>query len=213
MKPFSFLLLLVALAFSACLRNSPEDLPKYKQKFRAQISSFEKQKLQADQKVETGVEQLTGLQQALQNARNVDQEFNRVYGQWEQVNKQVEDLNKEYEGLKADAANLFAALERQTASLSDAKTRNELQQAIQAARKDYDKTLAKTSVAIEQLRGLHKEAVEAVKALEVAIALGQIAQINSSLENIESRVQGIMNDLNTTIAESKNLYETRINSL
>ncbi|TAE53504.1 MAG: hypothetical protein EAZ89_07370 [Bacteroidetes bacterium] len=204
---------LLLVSTSACRKGSPEDIPKYKNKFRAQITSFENQKIQADEKVEDGVNDLEGLQKALQNAKSVDQEFNRVYTKWEQVNKQVEDLNKEYEGLKADAQNLFDAMERQTASLSDAKTRSELQAGIRSTRAEYEKTLVKTSKAIEQLRGVHKEAVEVVKALEVAVALGQISKINQGLVSIESRVQSVMADLNASVAESKQLYENRIGNL
>ncbi|RMG28391.1 MAG: hypothetical protein D6730_05580, partial [Bacteroidetes bacterium] len=70
-----------------------------------------------------------------------------------------------------------------------------------------------TAYAIEQLRSLHEEAVDVIKALEVAIALGQIAEINTGLQNIESKVAQIMEDLNATIAESKDLYEKRIGTI
>lgn len=214
MKRITFLLSLVLLiGLTACKNKSPEDLPKYKKKFQAQITSFEGQKEKADERVNEGVEMLNGLQQALENAKNVDKEFADVYGKWNNVNKQVEDLNREYENLKQDAENLFGAMDRQTASLNDAKTRTELQNALKTTRQDYEKTLANTSVAIEQLRGLHSEAVDVIKALEVAIALGQIAEINSGLQSIENKVASIMEELNATINESKNLYESRIGNL
>ncbi len=204
--------MLVLMAFAACSK-SPEDLPKYKRKFQTQIASFEAQKEKTDDRVADGVTTLTGLEQALENAKNVDAEFRKVYGDWELVNKEVEDLNRQYEGLKMDAENLFAAMERQTSGLNDAKTRNELTAAIQTARRDYEKTLAKTSKAIEALRALHTEAYDAVKSLEVAIALGQMSEISAGLVSIESRVAGIMDDLNTTITDSKALYETRLGGL
>ena len=213
MQPKLFSLLLASLLILAACSKSPEDLPKYKKKFRAQISSFESQKVRADERVTEGVEMLNGLQGALENAKNVDKEFAQVYGKWEAVNKQVEDLNKEYEGLKKDAENLFAAMERQTASLNDASTRQELEKALRTTRQDYEKTLANTAAAIEQLRGLHAEAVDVVKALEVAIALGQIAEINSGLQSIEAKVASIMEDLNETVNESKDLYESRIGNI
>lgn len=212
MHKHTLLLLISALVFVACSK-SPEDLPKYKKKFRAQIVSFEDQKIKADERVNEGVNMLNGLQGALENAKNVDKEFANVYGKWEKVNKQVEDLNKEYEGLKQDADNLFSAMERQTAGLNDASTRQELEKGIKTTRDDYEKTLANTSVAIGQLRALHTEAVDVVKALEVAIALGQIAEINSGLKSIEEKVAAIMNDLNQTVSESKELYETRIGNI
>lgn len=200
------------MVLAACSK-SPEDLPKYKKKFRAQIASFEDQKIKADERVNEGVNMLNGLQGALENAKNVDKEFASVYGKWEKVNKQVEDLNKEYEGLKKDADNLFSAMERQTASLNDAGTRQELENALRTTRQDYEKTLANTAKAIDQLRGLHSEAVDVVKALEVAIALGQIAEINSGLQSIENKVASIMEDLNQTVNESKDLYESRIGNI
>ncbi|MEL6589029.1 MAG: DUF2959 family protein [Bacteroidota bacterium] len=212
MQKHTLLLLLSVLVLAACSK-SPEDLPKYKKKFRAQIASFEDQKIKADERVNEGVNMLNGLQGALENAKNVDKEFASVYGKWEKVNKQVEDLNKEYEGLKKDADNLFSAMERQTASLNDAGTRQELENALRTTRQDYEKTLANTAKAIDQLRGLHSEAVDVVKALEVAIALGQIAEINSGLQSIENKVASIMEDLNQTVNESKDLYESRIGNI
>jgi predicted nucleic acid-binding Zn-ribbon protein len=206
---FSFSILLVFLIISACNR-SPEELPKYKKAFRAQISSFENQKEKANKKVEDGVGKLTGLKTAIDSARNVDKEFNRVYGDWEAVNRQVEALNRDYEGLKQDAENLFGAMEAQTASLNDAQTKKQLNDAIKVSRADYEKTLAKTAQAINRMRTLHTDAVDIIKALEVAVALGQVAQINEGLQGIESKVDGIMADLNSTIAESKALYDNKI---
>lgn len=211
MRTLPALLLFVAL-LTACTK-SPEELPKFKRKFQSQIASFERQKEKTDAQVADGVQKLTGLEQALENARNVDQEFNRVYGQWEKVNKEVEDLNRQYEGLKMDAENLFAAMERQTNSLSNAQTKRELLSAIQTARQDYERTLARTATAIESLRSLHQDAYDAVKSLEVAVALGEISNINDGLLSIEQRVDGIMTDLNSTIDESKALYETRLGNL
>lgn len=207
-----FILGWVMLGILACNR-SPEDLPKFKKRFRAQISSFESQKEKADDRVEDGVTDLNSLQQALENAKNVDQEFNRVYGKWNQVDKQVKQLYKEYESLKTDADNLFSAMERQTASLSDEQTRGQLNSALGTTRADYEKTLAKTSQAIDKLKAVHTEAVEIIKALEVAVAIGQIAQINDGLKSIESRVADIMTQLNESVDESKQLYESRINAI
>lgn len=213
-KVFSWTFIaLIGIALFSCKGQSPEDLPKFKKKFRAQIASFESEKKKADERVEDGVMRLNGLQDALENAKSVDKEFKEVYGRWERVDKQVNDLNKEYERLKSDADNLFSAMDRQTAGLRDVKTQQELQKALQTTRNDYNKTLEKTAVAIGQLRELHSEAVDVIKALEVAIALGQISEINTGLQSIENKVESIMADLNATIAESKDLYEKRIESI
>lgn len=206
-------LLFLTLSLVACYNRSPEKLPMYKRKFRTQIASFEKQKESTDQRVSEGVSELTSIQEAINNARNVDKEFNKVYGNWQQVNKQVEDLEKEYNSLKQDAENLFTALESQTAGLNNQSTRSELSNALSTTKKDYLQNLEKTQKAIDQLKTLHAEAVDIIKALEVAVALKQIANINEQLKNIEDRVSTIMNDLNTTIVESKALYDQKIGAL
>ena len=194
---------------SGCYRG-PEDLPKLKKKFQSQINQFEKQKENTDDKVEVAVEKLTTFQQAIKDAENADAEFKKVYRQWHKVNKEVEDLNKEYERLKGDADNLFNAMENQTNSLSDATTRNELGNAIAKTRGSYNKTLSNTEKAVNSLNSLHGEALEIIKALEVAVAVGEITNINDGLKNIESRVDAIMDELNISIAQSKELYEKRI---
>lgn len=203
-------MLLVAMLVAACNNKSPEDLPKYKKKFRAQINSFEQTKEQTDDKLEDGVESLNGLQSALENAKNSDQVFRAVYGKWEKVDKQVKDLNREYEALKADAENLFGALDRQTASLKNQTTKTQLQKAIATTRGDYEATLARTAAAIEDLRKLHAEAFDVVSALEVVVALNQFEAFNEGLQHIEERVNTIMTELTSVVNESKELYDTRI---
>jgi len=201
--------LFVVILMSSCYRG-PEDLPKLKKKFRSQINQFEKQKENTDDKVETAVEKLTSFQQAIKDAENADAEFKKVYNQWHKVNKEVEDLNKEYQRLKDDADNLFNAMEKQTNSLTDATTKSELNNAIGKTRGSYNNTLQNTEKAVNSLNSLHGEALEIIKALEVAVAVGEIANINTGLKNIESRVDAIMEELNITIVESKDLYEKRI---
>ncbi len=209
MRISALLSLAFILLLTSCYRG-PEDLPKYKKKFRAQIDGFEKQKDKTDKKVEEAVEKLSGFQKAIKDAENADAEFKRVYNQWHKVDKEVKDLNKEYESLKSDAENLFNAMEAQSSGLKDATTKNELLNAIRKTRSDYESTLSRTQKAVNGLNSLHDEALEIIKALEVAVAVGQIAQINTGLQSIESRVDRIMKDLNVTIKESKDLYETRI---
>jgi len=207
------LCLLLLLLNNACKHKSPEQLPKYKDAFRAQIASFEKQKVKTDQKVNDGVSTLSGIQEAIENAKNVDKEFNRVYTKWKKVDREVSDLTKEYNRLKEDAENLFGAMERQTESLADVKTKNELRDAIRKTRTDYGQTLANTQMAIDKLQTLHSDAVDVIKALEVAVALGQISEINSGLKNIESKVASIMTELNVTITESKALYDKKMGAM
>lgn len=212
MRYVSLPILLLVLTLLACNR-SPEELPKFKKKFQAQIASFEKEKLQTDKKVDDGVSTLNGLQTALDNAKNTDQEFNRVYGKWEAVSKQVKQLTKEYNDLKMDADNLFSAMERQTASINNEKSRGELQAAIESTKGDYQKTLGRTELAIKDLEKLYQEAYDVVKALEVAYALGEISNINEGLANIETRVKDIMSELTQTVVESKDLYDKKIQNI
>ncbi|MCI4668316.1 MAG: hypothetical protein MRZ79_09270 [Bacteroidia bacterium] len=214
MKNLSILLILSAMLIGVgCKQKSPEELPKYKKKFRTQIASFEKVKTETDNKVEDGVSMLTGIKEALETARNVDKEFAAVYTKWEKVSKQVNDLEKEYGALKTDAENLFGAMERQTASLRDPKTRGQLESALRTTRTDYTETLNRTKQSIDDLRKLYDEAQDVIKALEVAVAMGEFQNINESLASIESRVQDIMNQLTETVDESKALYDQKIGKI
>lgn len=212
LKHFIFILSLLFM-MGACKQHSPEGLPKFKSKFKTQIASFEKQKEKTDKFVNKGLEGLSALQQALNDARNVDKEFDHVYGQWEKVDKRVNKLNREYEELKQRAEDLFGAIEKQVQGLSNPKTKTELLDALRKSRTKYDKTLINTSKAIQKLRALHGEALEAIKTLEAAIAIGQIDNINENLKSIESRVSDVMKDLNLTVQESKKLYEQRMSEM
>lgn len=209
---YLLLITLLAITFSCRKGKSPEALPKHKDAFKAQIASFEKQKEKANKQVNTSLESLDALQLAIQEAKNVDKEFAAVYGKWEKVNKRVKNLNKEYEDLKKKADNLFEAITRQIESLNDETTKKQLTDALAKSRQEYNETLANTSAAIEKLRGLHTEAVDIVKSLEAAVAIGQIAQINQGLKNIESRVADIMDELSVTVKESRELYNKKMGS-
>lgn len=205
---------LVSILFVSCWKDkSPEDLIRLKEKFKSTVSSFEKKKETANKNVNKGLETLNALQSALEDAKNEDKEFAKVYGDWEKVSKRVENLNKEYEDLKTHASNLFTAMEIQTNSLSDVASKKTLNAAIEKARTKYNGTLSNTSKAIDKLRLLHGDAVEVVKALEVAAALNSFDNINDQMRSIEGRVDGIMQELNVAVVESKKLYEKKITEL
>ncbi|XMO87980.1 hypothetical protein AAFN75_06725 [Algibacter sp. AS12] len=210
----SLALLLVLFVMSSCWKDkSPEDLIRLKDKFKSQVSTFESKKEVANKNVTKGLTSLGALKAALEDAKNEDREFAKVYGDWEKVNKRVNNLNKEYEDLKTKAANLFTAMETQTNSLSDQKSRTTLLKAINKAKSKYNGTLANTADAIGKLRLLHNDAVEVVKALEVAAALNSFDSINGQMKSIEDRVDGIMQELNVAVVESKKLYEKKITEL
>lgn len=207
------LLLTLSMLFMLGCQRSPEKLPKYKKAFKSQIDKFEAQKVKTDKKIEEGVVELSGLEKAIAEAADVDKEFNRVYGDWNKVNRQVENLYSDYEKLKRDANNLFSAMTEQSESLGDQTTKNQLLTAIKTIRGDYDKNLARTEVAVNKLKSVHTDAMDVIKALEVAVALGQIDQYNSGLQNIEDKVSTIMAELNSSIKESKALYDERIDRI
>lgn len=205
---------LVVLVFASCWKNkSPEDLIRLKEDFRDQVATFEKRKEKANKNVTKGLTSLGALKLALEETKNEDKEFAKVYGDWEKVNKRVENLNKEYEDLKTKASNLFGAMEKQTNSLSDETSKKTLLSAINKAKTKYNGTLANTSKAIGKLRLLHGDAVEVVKALEVAAALNSFDNINDQMKGIEDRVDGIMAELNVAVVESKKLYDKKITEL
>ncbi|KPM47517.1 DUF2959 family protein [Jiulongibacter sediminis] len=212
-KIFATLVILTFLVSSCWKNKSPEDLPRLKEAFKKQVETFEKDKVSTNENVTKSLESLSGLKAALEDSKNEDKEFAKVYGNWEKVDKKVKDLNKEYEDLKSRAEGLFTAMEEQTNSLSDAKSKADLSKAIQSARTKYNATLANTAKAIGKLRVLHTDAVDIVKALEVAVALNSFDNINAQLESIEGRVDGIMQELNVAVEESKKLYDQRIDEL
>lgn len=208
------LLLFIPLAVMSCWKNkSPEGLPRLKEDFKKHVEKFEKKKVTTNKNINDGVESLSALKSALENAKNEDKEFAKVYGDWEKVDKKVSNLNKEYEDLKAKSNALFQAMTDQTNSLNDAKNKTDLLKAIGSAKSKYDKTLAKTEVAIGKLRALHGDALDVVKALEVAVALNSFDDIDAQMKSIESRVDGIMDEISTAVVESKKLYEQRIQEL
>ncbi|MUH34951.1 hypothetical protein D9O36_03780 [Zobellia amurskyensis] len=205
---------LIALVLISCWKDkSPEDLIRLKDKFKSQVNAFENKKETANKNVNKGLESLNALKSALEDTKNEDKEFAKVYGDWEKVDRRVQNLNKEYDDLKEKASNLFTAMEKQTNSLSDETSKKTLLRAIEKARTKYNGTLTNTSKAIDKLKLLHGDAVEVVKALEVAAALNSFDNINDQMKSIEGRVDGIMQELNVAVVESKKLYEKKITEL
>lgn len=203
--------ILVTFTVVSCWKDkSPEDLIRLKDKFKSQVSAFQKKKETANKNVTKGLASLSALKSALEDTKNEDKEFAKVYGDWEKVNKRVKNLEKEYKDLKTKASNLFSAMTTQTNSLSDPKSKKTLLSAIKKAQTRYNATLANTSKAIDKLQLLHGDAVEIVKALEVAAALNSFDNINDQMKSIEDRVDGIMAELNIAVVESKKLYEKKI---
>lgn len=214
MKKAYFSLIIGLVFLSSCWKNnSPEDLIRLKQDFKKQVASFEKKKEKANDNVIDGLSSMSTLKETLQETKNQDKEFAKVYGDWEKVDRKVKNLTQEFEDLKTKSNNLFLAMETQTNSLSDQETKNTLTGAIKSAKTKYGGTLAKTQKAIDKLKILHGDAVEVVKALEVAVALNSFDNINEQMKSIEARVEGIMSELNVAVVESKKLYEKQITEL
>jgi len=215
MKVYHFIIIaLIAFGTTSCWKKkSPEDLIRLKAGFKSQVSTFENKKEVANKTVAGGLDALTALKGALEEAKNEDKEFARVYGDWEKVDRKVKNLKQEYTDLKDRANALFLAMETQTNSLSDANSKSTLLNAINKAKTKYNGTLANTSKAIEKLELLHGDAVEVIKALEVAAALNSFDNINDQMKSIEDRVDGIMSELNVAVVESKKLYEKKITEL
>ncbi len=210
----SVLIFLFPLVLFSCWKNkSPEGLPRLKEDFKKHVEKFEKKKITVNKNISSGIESLSALKSALENAKNEDKEFAKVYGDWEKVDKKVSNLNKEYEDLKAKSSALFQAMTDQTNSLNDAKNKADLLKAISSAKVKYNKTLANTEVAIGKLRKLHADALDVIKALEVAVALNSFDDIDAQMKSIASRVDGIMEEINVAVDESKKLYEQRIKEL
>ncbi len=216
LKKINIVLPLICLLIvsTSCWKDlSPEDLIRLKEAFKNQVEKFEKKKNQTNSKVSEGLETLGALKQALEKAKNEDKEFAKVYRDWKRVDRRVKNLSNEFEDLKKTASELFEAMETQSRSLNNVKNKTTLLTAISSARTKYNTRLNKTSKAIGKLKVLHGEAIEIVKALEVAAALNSFDDINAQMKSIESRVDDIMAELNITIAESKNLYEKKITEL
>jgi chromosome segregation ATPase len=210
----TLLVALIALTLTSCWKDkNPEDLILLKDKFKSQVNSFENKKETANKNINKGLESLNALKSALEDTKNEDKEFAKVYVDWEKVDRRAQNLNKEYEDLKEKASNLFSAMEKQTNSLSDETSKKTLLSEIEKARTKYNGTLANTSIAIDKLKLLHGDAVEVVKALEVAAALNSFDNINDQMKSIEGRVDGIMQELNVAVVESKKLYEKKITEL
>ena len=60
---------------------------------------------------------------------------------------------------------------------------------------------------------LHGDAVEVVKALEVVAVINSFDNINDQMKSIEGRLDGIIQELNVAVVESKKLYEKKITEL
>tara|TARA_R110002051_G_C8720893_1_gene496688 strand:- start:981 stop:1337 length:357 start_codon:yes stop_codon:yes gene_type:complete len=91
----------IALSLTSCWKDkSPEDLIRLKDKFKSQVNAFEDKKEIANKNINKDLESLNALKSTLEDTKNEDKEFAKVYGDWEKVDRREQNLNKEYDDLK-----------------------------------------------------------------------------------------------------------------
>lgn len=193
-----------AIAVVDTAENSVTRLRQEKTAFAGIIDDFQTESQSLEKVLETGKSALLDFKSAIQEARDKDAEFNKVYANWESVEKKVIHLRARFKQLVGGAESFYAAVGERAASIQDEKLRTESLAFIQKSQLAYAEQLKKTQVAIAQVDGMKVKVDDTMKALEIRFAVDVIDQrLGEMFAEIDAMIESVLAALKELEIESK----------
>lgn len=172
--------------------------------FAGIIDDFQTESQSLEKVLENGKSALLDFKSAIQEARDKDAEFNKVYSNWESVEKKVIHLRARFKQLVGGAESFYAAVEERAASIQDEKLRTESLAFIQKSQLAYAEQLKKTQAAIAQVDGMKVKVDDTMKALEIRFAVDVIDQrLGEMFAEIDAMIESVLSALKELEIESK----------
>lgn len=172
--------------------------------FAGIIDDFQTESQSLEKVLENGKSALLDFKSAIQEARDKDAEFNKVYANWESVEKKVIHLRARFKQLVGGAESFYAAVGERAASIQDEKLRTESLAFIQKSQLAYAEQLKKTQVAIAQVDGMKVKVDDTMKALEIRFAVDVIDQrLGEMFAEIDAMIESVLSALKELEVESK----------
>jgi len=179
-------------------------LREQKSAFAGIIGNFEQESGALESVLETGKESLLSFKSAIQEARDKDAEFNKVYTHWDAVEQKTIHLQARFRQLVQGAEDFYKIVRERANSISDEKLRSESIAFIQKSELAYAAQLEKTKGAIAQVDGMKVKVDDTMKALEIRFAVDVIDQrLGEMFAEIDSMIESVLAALKELEAESK----------
>lgn len=179
-------------------------LREQKSAFAHIIGDFEKESGALESVLENGKESLLSFKSAIQEARDKDAEFNKVYTHWNAVEQKTIQLQARFRQLVNGANDFYTVVRERANSITDEKLRSESLVFIQKSELAYAAQLAKTKGAIAQVDGMKVKVDDTMKALEIRFAVEVIDQrLGEMFTEIDSMIESVLTALKELEAESK----------
>lgn len=179
-------------------------LRQQKTAFAGIISDFGSDSNALEVELESGKEALLGFKSTIQEARDKDAEFNKVYTSWDSVENKTTLLNNRFRQLVTGANDFYTVVRERANSIQDEKLRSESISFIQKSELAYAAQLKKTKTAIAQVNDMKVKVDDTMKALEIRFAVDVIDQrLGEMFAEIDSMIESVLSALKELELESK----------
>ena len=179
-------------------------LREQKSAFAGIIGNFETESSELETVLEDGKESLLNFKTAIQEARDKDAEFNKVYTSWDSVAAKTVRLQARFHQLVQGADDFYKVVRERAGSISDERLRNESLAFIQKSELAYAEQLKKTKEAIAQVDGMKTKVDDTMKALEIRFAVDVIDQrLGEMFAEIDGMIESVLSALKELEEESK----------
>jgi hypothetical protein len=179
-------------------------LREQKSAFAGIIGDFETESGELETVLEKGKDSLLGFKSTIQEARDKDAEFNKVYTNWDSVEQKTVRLRARFHQLVTGAEDFYKVVRERGDSINDEKLRTESLAFIQKSELAYAAQLEKTKAAIAQVNEMKVKVDDTMKALEIRFAVDVIDQrLGEMFAEIDSMIESALKALKELEAESK----------
>jgi len=186
------------------IKETVNKLSQQKSIFAGIIGEFEKESNELETVLESGKSSLIDFKSAIQEARNKDAEFNKVYTNWESVENKVIRMRARFKQLVDGADTFYTVVGERAESIQDEKLRVESLAFIQKSQLAYAEQLKKTQQAIAQVDAMKVKVDDTMKALEIRFAVDVIdKRLGEMFEEIDSMIETVIASLKELEIESK----------
>lgn len=153
-----------------------------------------------------GKESLLSFKEAVQESRDRDSEFNKVYSSWQEVERQSEQLHARFRELVAGAEQFYAVVRERAESIRDDALRGESLAFINKSEQAYAEQLKRTQVAIRQVDAMKVRVDDVMLALEIRFAVEVVDQrLGEIFFEIDSMIESVLGALRALEEESQSV--------
>jgi hypothetical protein len=181
-------------------------LREHRSVFAGVIERFDTEGKTLEKHLEAGKQSLLSFQAAIKESRDRDEEFNKVYATWGEVNKSTILLHQRFRELVTGAEQFYAAVRTRAESIHDEVLRTESLTFIEKSEQAYVLQLKDAREAIQQVDSMKVRVDDVMKALEIRFAIETIDQrLGEMFAEIDLMIESVLSALRSLEKESRSV--------